>query len=130
MKRGLTGSAILHASVIALVLLGLPEFFKPEPRQDTPVVFEVVTVTEKATAPTQSLRPPPRPLPKPEPLHAEAQKPEPPKPEPPKPEPPKPEPPKPEPPKPEPPKPEPPKPPSRRRLLLLRLLRHRLTSRR
>lgn len=37
MKRGLIGSAILHAGIIVLVLVGLPELFKPEPREDTPL---------------------------------------------------------------------------------------------
>ncbi|MGE0725162.1 MAG: energy transducer TonB [Alphaproteobacteria bacterium] len=137
MKRGLIGSGILHASAVALVAFGLPELFRKEPREDVPVVFEVVTVSERATAPEVALPPPQRPLPKPVPQKVETPpppRPEPPKPEPPKaeappppppppeppkvaapkPEPPKPEPPKPEPPKaeprPEPPKPEPPKP--------------------
>jgi len=134
MRHGFVGSAVLHTSLIALVVFGLPSFVDRPPREDVPVVFDVVTVTERAAAPDLSLRPPQKPLPKPVPPVPQAEvakadpdpippppqasapppppKVEPPRPEPPKPEPPKvekPEPPKPEPPKVEKPKPEPPK---------------------
>ncbi|BBK39419.1 hypothetical protein STAQ_44970 [Allostella sp. ATCC 35155] len=92
MRRALLGSVALHAGIVALAVVGMPELFRPEPREDVPVVFEMVTVAEKAAAPVQSLRPPPRPLPKAEPVRTEAPEPQQAKVEPPKPEPPKPEP--------------------------------------
>ncbi len=116
LNRGsLVFSAIFHLAIVALVLIGLPQLFKPKPLEDMPIAVQLVTVAPETRA-TQVTKTPPKPEAKPEPQVAEAT-PEPPKPEPPKPEPPKPPPPTPPPPPPPPPpplpeaKPEPPPPP-------------------
>jgi hypothetical protein len=98
MRRGVILSAALHATIVAVAIVGLPVLFKPEPLVVEPIAVEVVTEIDKPAAPKAP----------------EAAKPEPPKPEPPKPEPPKeaaaPPPPPPPPPPPKPAEPEPPKP--------------------
>src|SRR5579885_3210258 len=106
MSRGsLIFSAVFHIAVLVLVFVGIPDLFRREPPEDTPIAVQLVTLADETKA-TQLTHTPPRPNAKPEPQLAEVAPP-PPKPEPPPPPPeptPKPEPPK---PKPEPPKPKP-----------------------
>ncbi len=71
MYRGAIFSALLHAAVAVLVIVGLPHFKHDLPMMDVPVPVDIVTVAEITNAP------PPAPEEKPEP------QPEPPKPEPP-----------------------------------------------
>lgn len=125
MREGSIFSAVFHLALIGLMVFGLPSLFEPPPEPEPISTVEVVTMSEKATAPT----PPKPPVPKPpEPKPPEEVKPPPPAPPPSpqaQPKPPEPAPPKPpEPqkeaeaikpaPKKEEPKPEPPKPTPRR----------------
>ncbi|HEY1799227.1 MAG TPA: energy transducer TonB [Stellaceae bacterium] len=106
MTGGITMSAIMHAGLIALILIGLPNLFHRPPPQDEPIAVELVTMgpVTRATAPNPNMpvpeaKPePPKPLPpapipppKPVPPQESSQPPPsaaapPPPPEPPKPE--------------------------------------------
>jgi outer membrane biosynthesis protein TonB len=107
MKRPLTYSALLHITVLVLLLVGFYNPFQRTKPLETPIMIEFVQVGEQSAAPVLA----------PEVIQDVPPKPEPPKPTPPQPQPepqpePKPEPPKPEPapepqPEPEPVKPEP-----------------------
>lgn len=134
MPGGITLSAIMHAGMIVLILVGLPSLFRPPTPQDEPIAVELVTmgpvtrathpnpnmpVPEAKPEPPKPLPPAPVPPPKPAPPQESAQPPQSSAPPPPPPEPPKPEE-KPTPPPPPPPKaevqaplppPPPPKPP-------------------
>jgi len=92
-------SGLLHLAIVLIAAFGLPQFWKPLPVEDAPIVVDIVPIGAKTNPPPLQDN-----KPQPEPQKTE---PEPPKPEPPKPEPPKPEPPKP----PPPPTPAPPPPP-------------------
>jgi outer membrane biosynthesis protein TonB len=109
-RGGLVCSALFHIVVITLVFVGVPELFKREPPEETPIAVQLVTLADETKA-TVVNKTPPKPNAKPEPQVAQ-ETPEPPKPPEPKPEPPKQAPPPPPPPPPPPePTPEPPKPP-------------------
>ncbi len=85
-RGGIAGSAALHIIILALVLLGLPNFFRKPPLEDTPIAVQLVTIAPETRATHAN---PFRPLPeaKPEPPLAQpAPVPEP-KPEPPTPSP-------------------------------------------
>lgn len=85
-RGGIAASAVLHITVLILVLLGLPNLFRKPPPQDMPIAVQLVTIAPETRAttpnpfrPRQEAKPePPRaePAPIPEP------KPEPPAPSP------------------------------------------------
>jgi hypothetical protein len=106
MPGGITLSAVMHAGLIVLILVGLPHLFHTPPPQDEPIAVELVTMgpVTRATHPNPNmpvpeakpeipkpLPPAPIPPPKPAPPQESAQPPQssaapPPPPEPPKPE--------------------------------------------
>jgi hypothetical protein len=80
--RGLAFSAILHGSIIVLILFGLPALFRRPPPPETPIAVHLVMIAPETRA-TQPNPYKPKPEAKPEPpVAAPAPKPEP-KPEPP-----------------------------------------------
>lgn len=96
MRRPAQLSALIHLTILLLILLRLPSFMKPEPVEiaEEAIVVDVVTVADTTNVPKPAPQTAPnarvvRADPAPEPPVEQAQ-PEPPKPEPPKPEPPKP----------------------------------------
>jgi hypothetical protein len=95
-------SGILHVLLVLLFLVGLPNLFRRDLPEETPLVVRLVKIGPETRA-TQLTKIPPQPQAKPQ--LAQAETPPPPKPEPPKPESPKP------PPTPPPPPPTPPAPP-------------------
>ncbi len=140
MPGGIALSAVLHVALLTVIVLGLPNFFRPPPPQEAPIAVDLVTIAPETRAthpnphhPVPHAKPippspgPVAPVPPPKPVPPEASAapppssaaPPPPAPTPPKPEvkptPPPPPPPKPAeaeapPPPPPPPKPAPPKP--------------------
>ena len=42
--RGLAFSAVLHGSIVVLILFGLPSLFRRPPPQETPIAVQLVTI--------------------------------------------------------------------------------------
>ena len=87
MQKSLGLSLAAHVAVVAVGYVGLPYLLRPPPILDTPVIIEVVMVTEVTNAPPPAPPEPPKveappPPPPPPPPKAEAPPPPPPEPEP------------------------------------------------
>ncbi|MBM3488790.1 MAG: energy transducer TonB, partial [Alphaproteobacteria bacterium] len=68
MRKGAAFSAALHASLVAIAIVGLPSWWKPKPIELETVTVEVVSAIEKEPAPPRAMPEPPRPEPpRPEP---------------------------------------------------------------
>jgi hypothetical protein len=69
-RGGIAASATLHAVVLALVLLGLPNLFRSPPPPDMPIAVQLVTIAPETRA-THPNRFEPRPEAKPDPPQAQ-----------------------------------------------------------